>query len=314
MLGSLSLWRLRERPYVLLTFAPLFWAGNIVLGRGVIDTIPPISLAFWRWSGALILLLPFAWRHVRRDWPTAVQHWKILALLALLGISCFNTLLYVAVQTTTAINGALVQSAMPAVIIVLSLLLFREKIAAVQSLGVSMCVAGAAMIVVRGSWHTLIQLSPVQGDVWMMVAVVLYALYSVLLRKRPALHPLSFLTLTFGIGVLSLAPLYLWELSWVRPTATAGNIALSVMYLAVFPSVLAYLCWNRGIELIGANRGGLFINLIPVFASILAIFLLGESLHAFHVIGMGLIFGGMVLFNRCVAPLWRTSNDQRRPD
>jgi drug/metabolite transporter (DMT)-like permease len=163
------------------------------------------------------------------------------------------------------------QSAMPAVIILLSLLLYGEKTSAVQLLGVSISIVGASVIVMRGSWDAFIGLSLVQGDLWMMVAVVLYACYSVLLRKRPAMHPLSFLTLTFGIGVLSLLPLYLWELSWTRPSASAVNVLLTTMYLAVFPSILAYLFWNRGIELIGANRGGLFINLIPVFASLLAI-------------------------------------------
>jgi drug/metabolite transporter (DMT)-like permease len=131
----------------------------------------------------------------------------------------------------------------------------------------------------------------------MILAVVLYALYSVLLPKRPGIHPLSFLTVTFGLGALGLLPVYIWELSGSGPFAITADVFMSVVYVAVFPSIVAYFCWNRGIELIGPNRAGLFINFIPLFASVLAILFLGEALRSFHILGMLMIFGGMVLFN-----------------
>jgi drug/metabolite transporter (DMT)-like permease len=269
-----------------------------VLARGVTDMMPPVGFAFWRWAVAFLLLLPFTWRRARKDWPAVVRAWRIMVLLSLLGITCFNTLLYSAVHTTTAINGALIQCTMPAFILLLSLALFKERVSLIQTGGVAISVTGAALVVLRGDLTALLDLAPVPGDVMMLVAVVLYALYSAYLRKRPAIDPLSFLTYTFGIGVLGLLPVYVWEMA-TGPLVPFTLPAIgSILYVALFPSILAYFCWNRGIELLGANRGGLFINLIPVFAAAMSIAWLGESLQGFHVLGMALIFGGMVLFNR----------------
>lgn len=286
------------RPYLLLAVAPLCWAGNIVLARGVIDIIPPVCLAFWRWTVASLLLWPFAHRYAQKDWPLCIRHWKMVVFLSLVGISGFNTLLYIAVHTTTAINGALIQTTMPAIIILISLLAFKEKVTRLQSLGVGLCILGAGVVVLRGRFSTILDLSFAEGDLLMLVAVLLYAIYSAFLNRRPPIHPLSFLLFTFALGALGLLPLYLAELTYSKVFALSAEVVASVLYVAVFPSIVAFFCWNRGIELIGANRAGLFINLIPVFASILAIIWLGESLRAFHLIGMLLIFGGMVLFNR----------------
>lgn len=285
------------RPYLLLAIAPLCWAGNIVLARSVVDIIPPVSLAFWRWTIASLLLWPFAHPHARRDWSLFSRHWKMLFFLSVVGISGFNTLLYLAMHTTTAINGALIQTTMPAVIILISLLAFKEKVTRLQSLGVGLCILGAGLVVLRGRFSTVLDLSFVEGDLLMLVAVFLYALYSAFLHRRPSIHPLSFLIYTFALGALGLLPLYLWELRYSQAFALNVDVVASVLYVAAFPSIVAFFCWNRGVELIGANRAGLFINFIPVFASVMAIIWLGESLEAFHLIGMLLIFGGMVLFN-----------------
>ncbi len=195
--------------YLLLTIAPLCWGGNIVLARGIYEIMPPVAFAFWRWAIAFLLLLPFTWRPVRRDFSTAVRHWKIISLLAFFGVSCFNTLLYKAMHTTTAINGALIQTTMPAVIILITLLFFKEIVSKLQLFGVLLCVMGAATVVLRGQWQLFTQMTLVEGDLLMAIAVVAYALYSALLRKRPAMHPMSFLVYTFGIGALMLLPLYL---------------------------------------------------------------------------------------------------------
>jgi drug/metabolite transporter (DMT)-like permease len=288
----------RTRPYLLTAVAPLCWGGNIVLARGVVDIIPPVSFAFWRWAIAFVILLPFAWRPARQDWSRVVKSWKIMSALSILGISFFNTLLYTAVHTTTAINGAMIQTTMPAVIILATRVMFRERVTGLQILGVAICIFGAFIVILRGRWDTLLGMSFATGDILMIGAVILYALYSVLLRRRPAVHPLSFLIYTFGLGLLFLLPLYLWELAGSATMDLTLPVILSVLYVAVFPSIVAYFFWNRGVEVLGANRTGLFINLIPVFASILAILFLGEILQAFHVIGLVLIFSGMVLFNR----------------
>jgi drug/metabolite transporter (DMT)-like permease len=286
------------QPYLLLVIAPLCWASNIVLARGVIDIIPPVCLAFWRWTVASFLLWPFAYSYARRDWPLIIRHWKMMVFLSLVGISGFNTLLYIAVHTTTAINGALIQTTMPAVIILISLIAFKEKVSRRQSLGVVLCILGAGLVVLRGKLTTFFDLSFVKGDLLMLVAVLLYALYSAFLRRRPSIHPISFLLYIFALGALGLLPLYLWELSYSPAVELNTNVVVSVLYLAAFPSVIAFFCWNRGIAMIGANRAGLFINFIPVFASLMAIIWLGESLKAFHLLGMLLIFGGIVMFNR----------------
>jgi drug/metabolite transporter (DMT)-like permease len=278
--------------------APLCWGGNIVLARGVADIIPPVSFAFWRWTIAFVILLPFTWRTARQDWSRVVKSWKIMSVLSILGISFFNTLLYTAVHTTTAINGAMIQTAMPAVIILATLLMFKEKVTRLQLLGVAICIFGAFIVILRGRWDTLLGMSFAPGDILMMGAVILYALYSALLRQRPAIHPLSFLIYTFGLGIVFLLPLYVWELAGSARMILTPHVILSILYVALFPSIVAYFCWNRGVEVLGANRTGLLINLIPVFASILAILFLGETLQAFHIIGMALIFGGMILFNR----------------
>jgi drug/metabolite transporter (DMT)-like permease len=285
-------------PYLFLVIAPLCWAANVVLARGVVHIIAPVSLAFWRWSIAFLIILPFTWSNIKQDRKTAIRHWKILTVLSILGISSFNTLLYTAVHTTTAINVALIQTAMPSMIILISRLFFYERIRMIQLIGVTGCILGAFLVVLKGSLDTFLKLSFDKGDLLMITAVFFYALYCVLLRKRPRMHPMSFLTYTFGIGVLGLIPLYAWETATLGSAAFTREAALSILFVAVFPSIVAYYCWNRGIEMIGASRAGLFINLVPVFASIMAILWLNESLEIYHVAGMTLIFGGMILFNR----------------
>jgi len=293
-----------KRAYLLLLLPPLFWAGNSVLARGVAELIPPVAMSFWRWTLALALLAPFTWTLVRKDWQQIRQHWKIITLIGLIGIASFNTLLYTAAQTTTALNIALTQSVMPAIIVLLSFLFYREKVSRLQVLAVVLCILGASIIVVHGDWQRLLQLQFVTGDLLMLLAVNLYALYSVLLRKRPQIHPLSFLTVTFAVGVVSLLPLYLWERSFTLPLQLSQTVLLSLLYVGLCPSILAYLCWNRGIEQIGANRAGLYINLIPLFASLMAILFLGERFQNYHLYGMLIIFSGLAQFNlprRCPA-------------
>jgi drug/metabolite transporter (DMT)-like permease len=274
----------------------LCWASNIVLARGVVDLIPPVAFAFWRWTLAFLVVLPFTLRPLAQDRQEIVRHWKLLFLLSVLGISIFNALLNTAVHTTTAINGSLIQSTMPAVIVLLSHAFYREKISRRQMAGIAICMIGASLILLRGDLRTILAMSFVQGDLLMIIAVLAYGLYSVLLRRRPAIHPLSLLCATFFMGALGLLPAYLVELALIGAFALNWEITLSILYVAIFPSSVAYFCWNKGVGLLGPNRAGLFINLIPVFASLLSIWLLGESIQLFHLGGMTLIIGGMFIF------------------
>ena len=286
-----------DNAYILLLLPPLFWAGNVVLARDIIELIPPVSMSFWRWTFALLLLAPFTWKQVCLDWPVAIRGWKVLCLAAFFGIACFNIMLYAAVHTTTALNCALMQAAMPAAIILVSFLLDRERILRRQAFGTGLCIAGAIYIVLHGKITTLLELHFAEGDLIMLVAIFFYALYTVLVKKRPAIHPLSFLTLIIAIGVIILLPLYLLEQQFTAPLIVNQKVFLSIGYVAIFPSILAYLCWNHGIERLGANRAGLYVNLVPLFASIMAVFLLDEHFQSYHGLGMLLIFAGIGLFN-----------------
>ncbi len=281
---------------LLLVLAPLFWAGNVVLARGIADQIPPVTLAFLRWFGALLLLLPFTWRHVRRDRLQLSASWRHLLLTSVFGIASFNTLLYTATQTTTAINCALMQTVMPAAIIACCFLLYGERIRLLQGAGVLLCSAGAGWIVLHGELGRLMTLQLVRGDLLMLVAVTCYGLYSALLRRRPEVHPLSYLTVTIGLGTLMLMPLFAWEMSRVAPPVVSSSVVGSLLYVAIFPSIAAYLCWNRGIDLLGPNRAGLFINLIPIFAAGMAMLFLDERLQGYHLVGILLVLVGMTLF------------------
>ncbi len=284
--------------HALLAIAPLCWAANVVLAKGVVDLLPPIAFAFWRWILAFFLLVPFAWGHARRDWPVALAGWKSISVLAMTGIAGFPSMLYAAVHTTTAINGSLIQTTMPGFIIFLSMAVFGEKVSSRQLVGAATCVLGAATVVLKGDLAALGIHDFARGDLLMTLAVILYAIYSLLLGHRPRVHPLSLMVYTFALGALGLFPFYLWEMSVLGGFTVTREVVLSIVFVALFPSIVAYFCWNRGIDAVGPRRGGLYICLIPVFASILAISLLGETLKAFHLAGMFMIVVGMIIFSR----------------
>lgn len=290
--------RLFDRPYWLLVLTALFWSGNFIVGRAAHDEVPPIALAFWRWLGAFIVVLPFAWRPLKADWRVIRRHWRIIFALGAIGVASFNTLVYVGLHSTTAVNAVLLQSAIPVLIVLLAYLLFRETVRPIQAIGILLSLSGVVAIVGRGELAAIPALAVNRGDLLVFAAVVLWALYSVLLRKRPQLHPLSFLAATIAIAVVLLAPLYAWEhasgavMSINRPTL------LAVGYVALFPSVLAYLFFNRGVDLIGANRAGAFIHLMPLFGSVMAIAFLGETFRAYHALGIALILSGIMLAAR----------------
>lgn len=281
-------------PYVLLSLAVLFWAGNFILGRAVRADVPPIALAFWRWAIASLLICGPAFTALKRDWETIGQHWPILLLLAGTGVAAFNTLVYLGLQHTVAINALLMQTMMPVMIVALSFVLFRERINRGQAGGVILCLMGAIAIIVQGDVQVMRNLSFNPGDLLVLLAVINYAAYTALLRKRPAIHPLSFLVVTFVVGTLMLLPFYLLESLMVRPIEWNGVSLLSVGYVSIFPSVISFLCYNRGVELIGANRAGLFLYLMPVFGGTMAVLLLGESIRWFHWAGVVLIATGIV--------------------
>ena len=289
---------IKDRPYLLLTMAVFFWAGNFILGRAFHSEIPPVALAFWRWVGAALLVTLPALPHLRRDRRALLQSWPTILLLSTLGIAAFNTLAYSGLQYTEAINAFLLQSLMPVLIVLLSFLIFREKVTRLQCVGILVSLCGAVTIIARGDAEILLSLSVNRGDLLVFTAIACYAGYTVMLRKRPHVHPLAFIATTFWLGSLILVPIYLWETLTVATLELKPTTMLVIGYVMVFPSIVSYLCYNRGVELVGANRAGLFIHLMPVFGSSMAVLFLGEVFCWYHGLGILLIGAGIYLATR----------------
>ena len=286
-------------PYLLLVLTTLFWSGNFVLARAVHLSVPPVGLSFWRWSLAGAILLPFVWRSMAAQWPLVRRHLTLVTLLALLGVSSFNTLVYLGLQTPTATNGVLLQSIIPLVIILLSRLILGVLVSAAQAFGILVSLLGVLAIITRGDLQVLLQFAFTRGDLLVLAAVVAWGFYSTLLKKLPrALHGLPLLGYTIAIGVLGIAPVYAWEIArGLRMTPDALTLA-SVAYVAVFPSLLAYLFWNRAVAQLGPNRCGQFIHLMPVFGSLLSVLFLGERLHGYHLAGILFVAAGIAIATR----------------
>lgn len=284
-------------PYLLLVLTTLFWAGNFVLGRAVEGIVPPLALAFWRWAVALAILLPIAWPRLRVEWPLVRAHWISLTVLAVLGVANYNTFAYVGLQYTTATNAVIMVSTTPVLIVALSFALLRITVSARQGLGIVASLMGVLVIVTGGEPQTLLALRLNRGDLWVLGAILSWALYSVCLMKwrPPGLHPLALLSATIAIGVLVLLPFYAGEAAGGVVPKINGVTLASIGYVAVFPSVLAYLFWNRAVAELGANRCGQFLHLIPAFGAIMSMLFLGERLYGFHAVGIGLIALGIYL-------------------
>lgn len=277
----------RVSPYLLLVLTTLFWSGNFVLARYVRLEVPPVGLSFWRWALAGLLLLPFVWRDMVRYRGLVREHLGLVAGLSLLGVTGFNTLVYLGLQTTTASNGVLLQSVMPLIIILLSRMVLGTRMSPWQVTGILASLVGVLIIVTKGDLSVLLTLEVARGDIWILTAVTVWGLYSVLLRKLPPeLAGLPLLGYTVLMGVLGIAPLYLWEIGTGTIVQLNGITLITVTYVAIFPSLLAFLFWNRAVRQVGPNRAGQFIHLIPVFGSVLSVLLLGERLHMYHLAGI----------------------------
>jgi drug/metabolite transporter (DMT)-like permease len=287
--------RVWNSAWPLLILANLFWAGNIVLGRGVVGAVPPIALAYWRWTGAFLLAVGFAWPRLRDDLPILRRHWRMMLLLSATGIATYNTMSYIGLTSTTALNVLLLQSAGPLIIVVWAFGLFGELPTPRQAGGVLLSLIGVAVIAAHGSLADLLHLEVNSGDVWILAAMLIYGIYAALFRRRPAAHPMSFLVATMGIGSLMILPFYLWELAQGARIINTTSAWLALAYIAVFPSFVAYLFFNRGIELIGATLAGQSWHLMPVFGSILAVLFLGERFYLYHGVGIAMIAGGIAL-------------------
>jgi drug/metabolite transporter (DMT)-like permease len=289
---------LANQPYLLLSLTSLFWAGNVVLGRYVAGHVPPIALATLRWGGAFLVILPFAWPHMMREWDVIRRNMPMLMLLAITGIGAYNTLAYIGLQYTSALNALLIQSAGPLFVAFWSLVLFRTRLSWAQALGIAISLMGVLTILVRGDLEALSAVDFNKGDLIFGGALMIFCIYSALMPYRPKLHALAFLGFTTGVGALVNVPFALWEAAQGYTVSFDTETLLTLAYVILFPSVFAYLCYNRGVEMIGANRSAPFYHLIPVFGSVLAIAFLGEEPKLFHLVGYVLVLLGVFIAAR----------------
>ena len=289
---------LNNQPYLLLSLTSLFWAGNIVLARYVAGHVPPMTLSCVRWIGAFLMLMPFAWPHLKQDWPALRARLPLMVGLSATGFAFNNAISYWALQYTEALNALLIQSSGPLFVALWSLLLFGMRLSLAQFAGIMISLAGVLTILLRGDLAALVNIQFNRGDVMFAGAVLSFGLYSALITRRPKIHPLSLICFTIGCGALLLLPFSVWEFwNGVRLQPDALTLA-TVVYVMIFPSTLAYLFFNRGIALIGPNRASPFLHLVPVFGSAMAILLLGEQPRLFHLTGYLLVLAGVVIASR----------------
>jgi len=291
--------RFFDSPYLLLTLTSLFWAGNMVIGRSIRADVPPIALAFWRWSLALLLILPFALPHVRSQWRILLAGWKPVVLLGALGVGGYNTFAYLALQYTTAINATMLNSLIPVATILLARVLLGRRLHRLEAIGVLVSLVGVSVIVTRGHLETLLGLELNLGDIWMLMAVLDWGIYTVGLHWRPkGLDPMLMLAAMTVVGVIILGPLWAWEMSEGKFIVPGVLNFTAMAYTAIFPGFLGYVFYNRGVSMVGPNRGSLFIHLMPAFGTVLSVIFLDELPRAFHGVGIGLILCGIWLTTR----------------
>lgn len=285
-----------HHPYLLLVLTTLFWSGNMVLGRAIREQVPPLSLAFWRWTIALALTLPLALPLLSAQWPLLRRGWKAIVILGLLGVGGYNTLAYIGLNHTPATNAVLLNSFIPVATIALSWAFLDKRLRGIEWFGVLLSLLGVATIVCRGDLQTLASLSPNVGDLWMLGAVFTWALYTIGLQWRPAgIDPMLLLAAFTVVGLLALAPAYAWEIAQgKRIVVSAGSLA-GIAYTGLFPGFLGYVFYNRAVADVGASKASLFLHLMPVFGTLLSAIFLAEIPHGYHYAGIALIFTGIYL-------------------
>lgn len=286
------------RAYGLLLMAPLFWSGNTIASKLAVGHIDPAVLNFFRWLLAFLLIAPFALKHLRRDWPAVRRSLWLLLAYGFLGMGLFNFLIYSAPHFTTAVNMSIEQAAIPVLVMLGNFVAFRVRSRWPQILGVALTIWGVALVATHGEPARVLSLSVNQGDVLTLTACLLYAAYSLTLRYRPDIHWLSFLATTFAGAALAAVVLHLAFAGGPGPTALADVGARGwtiVAYTALFPSIVAQLCYAVSVGRVGPNRASLFINLIPVFGTLMSVLLLSEAFQLYHVVASAFVVVGIGL-------------------
>ena len=286
----------RLSAFLLLALANLFWSGNWIAGRALREAFDPVSLNFWRWVVAAVALAPFALPALRGKWGLIRHNAGILLLLAFTGAALFQSMVYLGLRSTLAVNAVLLNSSLPLFMLLCSWAIEREHASLRQIAGMLISLAGILVILSRGEPAALLQLELHAGDAWILLAMPVWGIYSVMLRRRPPeLGGIAFLFVISVAGVLMLAPLAALQGALQPPRLPGAAAVLAVLYMGIAASVLAFICWNRGVAIVGANSAGFTIHLLPAFGTLLAILLLGETFQAFHAAGVATILAGVLL-------------------
>ena len=286
--------------YILLIFATLFWSGNFIVGKAAsLFEIPPFTLNFYRWLCAWLILAPFTLKEIFQKSNYILKNIKLIIILGITSITIFNSIVYYSLNFTQVISGVLMISTIPVMIIIFCWLFRIEKTNIYQIFGVIFSLSGVVVIITKADLNILLNLNFNKGDIWMVVAMFSWAMYSALLRKKKfELSQLSLLQIIITAGLIFLLPAYLVELSLGYKANINLPFVLTLTYVVLFPGLASFIFWIKGISIIGSNRSGIFLHLMPIFSTIMAILIFGEKFMIFHLIGAVLIITGIILSSR----------------
>lgn len=291
--------RLLDQPYLLLLLAPLFWGGNVVAAKLVVGEIDPFLLLAARCVGATLFILPFSWRYLKADWPVIRRSWPLLMAYGFIGYALFNVLLYVGLSTTTGVNAAIVQAALPMMILAANFIVFRTRVRPLQIAGVVIAISGVMLTATHGDLGRIVSLDINIGDGFVILACLAYTAYTLALRFRPNVHMMSFMAVAFsGAAITGTIMLQLFGpgiSSFATIPAMSPAVWTVIAYVMIFPSMFSQIAYARGVDLVGPNRAAPSHNLIPVFGALGSVVILGERLEPYHYLAAAIIVGGIVL-------------------
>ena len=287
---------------IVLSLASLFWSGNFVIGRlaSVESLVSPLSLSFYRWVIAFVILTPFCFSKAFKELPLLKKQPGMIFLIILTGPTLFNTLVYLGLTATTVINALLIISTTPMLIILFNKILYRIDTNRYQMIGIIISLLGVSFVIVKGNYQNIFESDFYLGDLFILLAVTSWALYSIFLKKNDtSVSGFSFLYISFGLTVILLFPVYLFDIyiqgNYLKVTQQS---LLAIGYTGIFPSIFSYICWNTGVALIGANKSGPYLHLMPIFGGILAFFVFQETLQIYHYAGIVSVIVGIIITNK----------------
>jgi drug/metabolite transporter (DMT)-like permease len=288
------------KAYIMLTLCSLFWSGNFIVGKfATLYEVPPLSLNFFRWLIVWVILIPFTFKDIIKNFKIIKKNFYSIFLMSITSISVFNSVVYYSLNFTQVLNGGLMISTIPVLIIFISFFFKTEKITFNQILGVIFSITGVIIIVTRLDFFRLINLDLNKGDLWLLIAMLSWAIYSTMLRAyKIPLKALTFISIIVSIGLIFLFPQFLFEHKSNQIIQFNFPVILITSYVVLFAGIGAYIFWNKGVLIVGPNKAGIFLHLMPIFSSFMAIFILNEKLMSFHIIGAVAIIAGIYLSSK----------------